>query len=167
MEPLKRFGIELGKQNHQEAAIYGLACIYLQIDKEISDYLRPFNLSPAKFNALMVIKHQGKAKGLSQVEIGKFLIVTASNITRLIDKLEKEEFIERLSRKGDRRVNLVKISKKGSDLLDKVWPGYHNMITGLAGLINKEELVVISRLLLKWAGKFQNHSLAKMNLGKE
>lgn len=161
MQPLKRFGIELGKQNYREAAIYGLACIYLQIDKEISDYLRYFNLTPAKFNALMVIKHQGKEKGLSQVEIGKSLIVTASNITRLIDKLEKEGFIERLSRKGDRRVNLVRISKKGSDLLDKVWPGYHNKIMELATLINKEELTRISGLLLKWAGKFEEYSLTK------
>lgn len=163
MQPLKRFGIELPKQNYHEAAIYGLACIYLQIDKEISDYLRTFNLTPAKFNALMVIKHQGKDKGLSQVEISRFLIVTASNITRLIDKLEKEKFIERLRRKGDRRVNLVRISKTGSGLLDKVWPGYHSTITQLAALLRNDELNAISELLLKWAGKFEERTVAKRN----
>lgn len=155
VKSLKRFGIELGKENYQEAAIYSLVSIYLQINKEISDYLRPFNLSPAKFNALMVIKHKGKDEGLSQVEIGKSLIVSASNITRLLDKLEKEEYIERLSRKGDRRVNLIRISKKGSDLLDKVWPEYHHKIIELANLNNKEDLMHISDLLLKWAGKFE------------
>ncbi len=161
MQPLKRFGIELGKENYHEAAIYGIACIYLLIDKEISDYLRFFNLTPAKFNALMVIKHQGKDKGLSQVEIGKSLIVTASNITRLIDKLQQGKFIVRFSRQGDRRVNLVKINRKGSELLDKVWPGYYDKIKKLAALINKEELREVSGLLLKWAGKFEEHSLSK------
>ncbi len=161
MQPFKRFGIELGKENYPEAAIYGIACIYLLIDKEISDYLRPFSLTPAKFNALMVVKHQGKNKGLSQVEIGKFLIVTASNITRLIDKLQKDKFIERFSRQGDRRVNLVRISRKGSELLDKVWPGYYDKIKELAVLISKEELIGVSGLLLKWVGKFEEHSLSK------
>lgn len=153
-KPLKRFGIELGKDNYQEAAIYGLASIYLQIEKEVSDYLRPFGLTPAKFNALMVIKHQGKEKGLSQVGIGKSLIVTASNITRLLDKLDKEDYIERLSQVGDRRVHLVRISRKGSELLDRSWPGYHDKIIELASVINKQDLTRISSLLLKWTGKF-------------
>lgn len=163
MEPLKRFGIELKKENYKESAIYSLASVYLQIYKEISDYLKPFNLTLAKFNALMVIKHQGKEKGLSQVEIGKFLIVTASNITRLIDKLEKEKFIERVSQKGDRRINLVRITKKGSDLLEEIWPGYCKKIEELTALINKKELIQISELLLKWADKLEKNSVVEPN----
>jgi MarR family transcriptional regulator, 2-MHQ and catechol-resistance regulon repressor len=154
MKPLQRFGIELGEENCREAVIYGLACVYLHIDKEISDYLRPFGLTPAKFNALMVIKHQGKDKGLSQVDISKSLIVTASNITRLLDKLADEEYIEKKNREGDRRVHVIRISKKGSVLLDKVWPGYHQRIIELASRINKEELFRTCGLLLKWAGTF-------------
>lgn len=155
MEPLKRFGIDLQKENHQRTLIYGLASVYLQSYKELSDYLKPFNLTLAKFNALMVIKHQGEEKGLSQVEIGKLLIVTASNITRLIDKLEKEKFIERVSQKGDRRVNLVRITQKGADLLEEIWPGYCKKIEELTTIMNKKELSQISGLLLKWTDKLE------------
>ena len=59
---LKRFGIEIGKDNLTEGAIYGVASVYLTIEKLISDYLRPFAMSPAKFNALMVLKHKGERK---------------------------------------------------------------------------------------------------------
>lgn len=124
MKPLRsRFGIKIGKNDMLEGAIYGLAGAYSLLEKTISNYLRPYKLTPAKFNAMMIVKHMGKNKGISQIEIGRKLIVTASNMTHLIDKLEKKGYIERLSLKGDRRVNLIKISKTGSELLDRVWPG--------------------------------------------
>jgi len=156
MKPLSRFGIEVGKNNIFEGAIYGLAGAYSLLEKTIASYLRPFKLTPAKFNAMMIIKHQGKDKGISQIEIGRKLIVTASNMTHLIDKLEREGYIERLSLKGDRRVNLIKISKAGSDLLDKVWPGYHKKISAISNLLPKEDLNSLSGILLKWSGELES-----------
>lgn len=153
MDFLDRFGIYSKKEKFREAAIYGLACVYSLIEKEISDYLRPYNLTPAKFNAMMVIKHVGRNTGLSQIEIGRRLIVTASNMTRLIDKLQKEGFIERLNEKGDRRINRIKISKKGSDVLDKVWPGYYAKLMEVTSLLGKEELRQLSQAIVKWYDK--------------
>jgi MarR family 2-MHQ and catechol resistance regulon transcriptional repressor len=150
---LERFCINSRKDNFRETAVYALGCAYSHIEKEISDHLRPFNLTPAKFNAMMVIKHTGKEEGLSQIEIGRRLIVTASNMTRLLDKLEKEGYIERLAREGDRRVNLIKISKKGSDILDKVWPGYRRKVVDIANSMDKEDLKQMSHLLVKWCDK--------------
>lgn len=155
MKPLDKFGIEIKEGKYHEAAIYGVACAYALMEKKISDYLRGFKLTPAKFNALMVIKHKGKESGLSQIEIGRSLIVSASNMTRLLDKLEKEGFVERLSQKGDRRVNLVKISKKGSVILDKAWPGYHKGIMEVSSLLNTEELKELSRLIIKWCSRLE------------
>lgn len=155
MKPFSRFGIEIRKDKIWEGAIYGVACAYAFIEKAISDYLRPYKLTPAKFNAMMIIKHTGKDKGISQVEIGRHLIVTASNMTRLVDKLEIEGYIERLNLAGDRRVNLVRISKKGSVLLDKVWPGYYKKIQELADYLGQDELRQVARLLEKWCVKLE------------
>lgn len=149
MGVLERFGICSGKENYRETAVYALASTYSHIEKKISDYLRAFNLTPAKFNAMMVIKHVGKDKGLSQIDIGRRLIVTASNMTRLVDNMEKEGYIERLTQKNDRRVNIIRISKKGSDLLDQLWPGYYKRISSIANQLNRDELINISELLLK------------------
>lgn len=158
MSVLERFYINTDKESFREAAVYALACAYSYIEKEISEHLRPFNLTPAKFNAMMVIKHVGREKGLSQIDIGRRLIVTASNMTRLLDKLEKEGYIKRFAREGDRRVKLIKISKKGSDILDKVWPGYHKQMANIANLLNKDELMRITGLLLKWSGKLEDNT---------
>lgn len=153
MSVLERFCINTGKDNFRETSVYALACAYSHIEKAIAEYLRPFNLTPAKFNAMMVIKHAGKKEGFSQIDIGRRLIVTASNMTRLLDNLEKDGYIERFAREGDRRVNLIKISKKGSDMLDDVWPGYYNKIIEIANLLGKEDLKQVSRYLVKWCDK--------------
>lgn len=157
MKPFEHFGIEVEKDKFHESAVYGLACAYSLLEREIAGYLRPFGLTPAKFNCLMVIKHKGRDTGLSQVEIGTSLIVTASNITRLLDRLGREGLIERTGKEKDRRVNLIKISKKGSSLLDRVWPGYYKKLTELAGLLNKEELKRTSELIIKWCARLQEN----------
>jgi DNA-binding MarR family transcriptional regulator len=155
MQGRQRYGIQLEKNNYQQASVYGVACAFSLIEKKICEYLRPFGLSPAKFNALMIIKHCGDGKGLSQIEIGRRLIVTASNMTRLLDNLEKDGFIERLNRKGDRRVKLVKISQKGSSILDRVWPGYYEKISGIANLLGKSDRKYVADIIGKWCDRLR------------
>jgi len=159
MEPFRRFGINVGRGYSKEGTVYSLACVYALLEKNITEYLRPFRLSAAKFNILMVIKHQGKEKGISQIYIGKQLIVTASNITRLLDKLSKEELIERSLKQGDRRVNLIKITPKGSKLLDNVWPGYYAKLQEMGKLLNNDEIRVLSNMLIKWFAQLEKMPL--------
>lgn len=150
MDNFKAFGIDVGKGKHKEEMVYGVALVWSMIDKAVSVYLNKFNLSIAKFNVLMVIKHAGGSEGISQIEIGNRLIVTASNMTRLLDKLGKEGLITRGAQEGDRRVNIVKATKKASDLLDKIWPGYLKTIESLAEKLDSQDQKSLSGLLIKW-----------------
>lgn len=159
MEDFRQFGIVIPKKNIGEAALYGTACIYILMEKILVDFLRPFRISTAKFNALLIIKHIGGSEGLSQRQIGKRLIVTASNMTRLLDRLEKDGYIERLGQKDDRRINRVRITRKGTDLLDTVWPGYYETVQRITGLLNKEELSQITHVVEKWI-----HKLGEVNI---
>ena len=149
MEFLKTFGIE-DKDEHFKKIVYGLVLTYKIIYDEISAFLQGYNLSPGKFNILMVIKHQGKDSGIPQVDIGNHLILTASNMTKLIDKLEKERLVTRSSLSGDRRVNIVRITKKGSDLLDRVWDGYNHRLLKLTAHVNKRDQKFLSKILISW-----------------
>ena len=154
MDYFKSFGIEAGKGRHYEEVIYSVILLYNLINNEISSYLSHFNLSPGKFNVLMVIKHQGGEEGISQVDISKKLIVSAPNMTRLLDKLEKEKLIERFTQEGDRRVKLIKITEKGSRLLDDAWPGYTTKLKGLMAEVSQGDQKELSRLLTNWLGTF-------------
>ena len=152
MEQFKRFGIDLEQDNYIQSSIYGIASVYSLIEKAIENYLKAYNLSTSKFNMLMIIKHQGKENGISQIDIGKRLVVTASNMTKQLDKLYGDDLIERFAQQGDRRVNLIKITAKGSELLDKVWPGYYDKIQEMANMLDENERENLAQILAKWFG---------------
>ena len=116
MKNLKSIGVEVDKGKHYEEVIYSTILLYNILTNEITAYLKPYDLSPGKLNIMMVVKHKGKDKGISQVEVSKQLIVTPSNMTKMVDKLQKEGIIERFAREGDKRVNVLKITSKGSRL---------------------------------------------------
>lgn len=157
MDQFKRFGIDIANDDYIQTSIYGVASVFALIEKEIENYLKQHNLSTSKFNILMVIKHQAKEDGISQIEIGKRLVVTASNMTKQLDKLHNEGLIERSAQKGDRRVNLIKVTKAGSDLLDKVWPGYYETVQKIAGHVTLEERKILSATLSKWFERLENN----------
>lgn len=150
MGNLERFGVLEGRGKYYEEAIYSVALIYNICNTRITAYLSKYKVTPGKFNILLVLKHQGGGKGLSQVEISKHLIVTPSNMTKLIDKLEKDAFVTRSALPGDRRVNIIKITKKGASLLDKIWEGYNAQLEDLAAQLPKADQKIISDKLKQW-----------------
>ena len=103
MESLENFYINSFKGKPDWEVFHGTLCVYALLENKISQYLLPFNLTAVKFNALMLIKHEGGNQGLSQNEISHHLIVSPSNITRLLDSLTKEGLISRNIHKTDRR----------------------------------------------------------------
>jgi MarR family transcriptional regulator, 2-MHQ and catechol-resistance regulon repressor len=85
-------------------------------------------------------------------------LVTTSNVTRMIDKLEKEGLAVRELVNGDRRIKRIKITKKGYDLLDEVWPLYKDNVDSFVGDMfqksEKQNLInLLSRLGLSKGNK--------------
>ncbi len=153
MNYFETFGINVGKGNHHEETIYSIVLAFNLLNNEMTAYLKEFNLTPAQFNVLMVIRHQGNKDDMSQVEISKKLIVTPSNMTRLLDKLEKEKLVQRVSQSGDRRVKIIQITEKATRFLDAVWPEYNKKLKQLADQIDPNEQEIVSRVLVKLVNK--------------
>lgn len=155
MADLQRYGIYKGEGRIHEEVIYSMALLYNLVNAEISSYLRDFNLSAGKLNILIAIRHQGKGKGLTQVEISRHLIVSPSNMTKMIDKLEKDELVERKALEGDRRVNIINVTKKGMTLLDGIWSDYNLKLKGLVGKISQEKQTKLASILTEWFEKLK------------
>ena len=155
MGVLEGLGVETGKGKYYEEAIYSLALIYNVITDEMTTYLKNYNLTPGKFNILVTIKHQGGKEGISQVEVSKRLIVTPSNMTKLIDKLEKGGLVTRSALAGDRRVNVMKVTAKGSRLLDEAWEGYTARLKNFMSSVDHHQQKALSVLLVNWLEKIR------------
>jgi DNA-binding MarR family transcriptional regulator len=134
MSIFRELGVRTAKDRPKEEFLYNLGYCYVQLERHIAKVLAPYGLSPVKMNAMMIVKHAGGSKGLSQTDLSRRMIVTAGNITRLVDRLQREGFIERQSLKGDRRVKTLMITAKGSKLLDRVWPVYRKNVEEVLAL---------------------------------
>jgi len=53
---------------------------------------------------------------MSSADLSRNLFVTPSNITGIIDRLEKKQFVERIKKEGDRRVALINLTAAGKKL---------------------------------------------------
>ncbi|ACC98338.1 Transcriptional regulator [Elusimicrobium minutum Pei191] len=150
MADFRDYGILPEKGRQYEEVIYVMALIYNIINNEASNYLARFDLTPAKFNILMVIKYSGKNDGLTQVEIGKRLIVSAGNITKILDRLSAQGFITRAPSKTDRRANVIKITKIGSDTVEEAWGGYDAILKKASSFLTASEQKNTAFVLKKW-----------------
>ena len=133
------YNLDKTKHKPYEDIVYGIGEIYSLLTKKLSSLLKEHNFSLSKFNILMIVKHVGRDKGISQEGIGNKLIVTASNMSRMIDKLEKEELVKRGAQEGNRRINLIFITKKGSDLLDRIWPSYEKKLKEIGNILSSRD----------------------------
>ncbi|MBZ0165232.1 MAG: MarR family transcriptional regulator, partial [Candidatus Omnitrophica bacterium] len=136
---ITQFGIPKGEQRYPEQIIHTLALLYNVINTDLSHFLKSYDLSMGKWNILIAIKHHGGDTGIRQVEISEHLIVTPSNMTKMLDKLQADGLVQRVALPGDRRVNLVRITRKGSQLLDRIWEPYVQQLTSAVGSLNRDQ----------------------------
>ena len=90
--------------------------------RESHRLFRPHGLSGAQYNLLNVVALS--ADGLSQRELSDHLVVDRSNITGLLDRMEKAGWVRRTDHPEDRRVYRVVLTPAGRALWEKITPQY-------------------------------------------
>lgn len=94
-----------------------------------------WSLTPEQYNVLRILRG-AEPTGLPTLEIGRRMITRASNVTRIIDRLESKKLVNRKRETQDRRVVRIRISGDGLQLLaemqDSVTAASQGAISGLS-----------------------------------
>ncbi|MCC5847271.1 MAG: MarR family transcriptional regulator [Verrucomicrobia bacterium] len=109
--------------------------------------LRQQRVTAAQFNALLVLRDAGE-EGLKMGEIGERLVVTKSNVTGLVDRLERQKLVCRTER-PDRRATSVGITPSGLSLLQDVIPRHQRLLVELTDGLTETEKKTLITLLTK------------------
>ena len=109
--------------------------------------LRREHLTSAQFNALLVLRAAGAA-GLLMGQIGQRLVVTKSNVTGLVDRLERNGLVVR-SDHHDRRATVVRLTDVGEAVLGRTGPRHAAVLGELTGRLSEGEKQTLVRLLTK------------------
>jgi DNA-binding MarR family transcriptional regulator len=107
-------------QAHSDAVVALLRAanrLVLEIDR----LLRPWKLTLAQYNVLRILRGAGD-NGAACGQIGSQLIEHDPDITRLVDRLDRQQLVERSRDAIDRRVVRTRITPKGLKLLAALDP---------------------------------------------
>lgn len=86
-------------------------------------FFERWGLSPSQFNILNLLRLH--PEGMSQTELSTELVVHRSNVTGLVDRLEKRHLLHRTEVAEDRRAYRVVLTPEGAKLLEEVVPLYY------------------------------------------
>lgn len=85
---------------------------------------------------------------LKQTELEKYLLLTRSGISRLVDRLEAQGLVERAPCETDRRATFVVLTEKGAAERERAWEVYRGEIVRLfADQLTVNEADMIYRVL--------------------
>jgi DNA-binding MarR family transcriptional regulator len=105
-----------------------------------------FNLGPPRYAVVRVI-FLAEDGHLSLTEIARRVGVTTTNITNLIDGLERDGWVERFASPSDRRVTYVQLTTEGHERCDRLIPAAAQFTSQLfAGLTDEEKTSLIATL---------------------
>ncbi len=82
-----------------------------------------WELSPSQFNILNVLLDT--PAGRTQVDLSRELLMHRSNVTGLVDRLERRKLVLRRPLPGDRRAYLVALTPAGKRLVAQILPHYY------------------------------------------
>jgi MarR family 2-MHQ and catechol resistance regulon transcriptional repressor len=102
-------------------------------------------LGDSEFRVLEVLLHRGS---LPVNTIGPKVWLTPGSISVAVDRLEKKALVKRRST-DDRRVRLVELTAKGRALITKTFREHAGAMEEAAGILSKEERLMLLQLLKK------------------
>ncbi|GMK42297.1 HTH-type transcriptional regulator MhqR [Paenibacillus sp. CCS19] len=112
--------------------------------------IRRHGLNRTEFGVLELLYHKG-AQPIQQ--IGSKVLMSSGNITYVVDKLEKKQYVSRRTSTEDRRLIYAEITEEGRQFIERVFPQHAEVIDhALAGLTQEERTAASG--LLKKLGKF-------------
>ncbi|WP_339175370.1 MarR family transcriptional regulator [Solibacillus sp. FSL R5-0691] len=116
------------------------------ISEATNQFIQANGLNPTEFAVLELLYHKGR-QPLQQ--IGNKILLASGSITYVVDKLEKRNFLVRVSCPTDRRVTYAEITDLGSEFMDKLFPEHEQNIHELLGVLTAEEKQTAIELLKK------------------
>ena len=136
---------ELGfKQGIKIAEHEALLNIYYTGDilkKRARGFFKKYGITDVQFNLMELLYYQADEKvGLTQGELSRMLLVNRSNMTTLIDRMEKAKLVTRFDVPGDRRYNAIRLTAHGKKALLDVEGKYMDEVKKIIGVLSKSEM---------------------------
>jgi len=91
-------------------------------------------------------------RGVTATVLSRHLLVTAGNLTGIVDRLERDGLVKRTAHESDRRSVRIRLSPAGRRMMGRVLPRHRRDIAALLSGVPKADLEKLRALLGRLAG---------------
>lgn len=118
------------------------------VDYHLQELLNTHNIDLTK-EQMIVLKRLHDRDGINQNELAFLTLRNKSSLTRLLNKMQKKNYITREQSQADKRVNHVYLTDLGKDTFKRTRPVIQQIISTVQHNISKNEIDQIIMILKK------------------
>ena len=130
-------------------------------NEAISSWLAAYDLSATTYNVLAFLG-AGPGSALPMSALSAHLHTRATNVTAIVDSLERRGFVRRKPNPKDRRSTLAVLTPRGRAILRKAMPVQHEMLERVFAPLSADERASLTAMLTR-----VNHSLRSSGSERE
>jgi len=117
-------------------AYLALQRVYSVVNRNVSKKLAKWGLSVPKYGVILQLYDH---ETLALSELSKLIFCGNSNLTALIDRMERDGLVQRVNHESDRRVKEIRLTEKGRELAPKVISEYRPFLHQMMNCLSPEE----------------------------
>jgi len=111
------------ENNPVEDAMVAMLRVGLVVQGLLDRFFETYEITLLQFNILRILYVRDvEGEGLPAGSFAARMMTIAPDVPRMIDRLVKQELVERASSPTDRRVVLIKLTQKGIDVIEDSTP---------------------------------------------
>ena len=135
-------------RNEYHKGMINLAYTVKQLSYDFLQFLKKHGLTEPQYNILRVLRGNRSGSPASIGYIKERMLDKSSDVSRIIDRLYEKGYIDRTENPDDRRQKDIDITKRGLDLLDKMYD-CEKKVDELLENLTSDEVKELNRLLDK------------------
>ncbi len=120
--------------------------VYTDLADTLSEKFTPFDVTGAQYVVLSAL-YSGRVDTAAQ--ICKEISYSAGAMTRMLDRLEQKQLIQRVRKSDSRREIKLELTPKGKEIYPKLQAIAHNILNSHIGVLDEIELKQFEYLLTK------------------
>jgi MarR family 2-MHQ and catechol resistance regulon transcriptional repressor len=116
------------------------------VNRTVSKKLAQWKLSVAKYGVILQL-YDNETLPLS--ELSKLVFCGNSNLTALVDRMERDDLVKRVNHHSDRRIKEIRLTDKGRELVPKVIAEYRPFLHQMMTCLSPDEQQILIKILTR------------------
>ena len=116
---------------------------------EFAKVFKVHGITQPQFNVLKILEVEDEY-GIPIQKIGKRMTTKSSDVTRLVDRLERSGLVIRFRKEKDRRVIFVRLTEAGREMISQLAQPLVEAHQSTKGHLDRSSMELLNKLLFKW-----------------